>query len=129
MTRATAARPAWSAWPITRAQASARLDAAAWAYCSNGAADDDHAAHANRSAWDALALRPRVLRPLGGLSLAGSLLGQSMPCPMLVAPMAHQRLAHPDGELATAVAAAAVGVGVVLSQQSNTRWKRWPGIT
>lgn len=101
------------------AQASARLDAAAWAYCSGGAADEI-TLHANRSAWDALALRPRVLRPLGGLSLAGSLLGQSMPCPMLVAPMAHQRLAHPDGELATAVAAAAVGVGMVLSQQSNT---------
>ena len=101
------------------AQASERLDAAAWAYFNGGAADEI-TLRANRTAWDALALRPRVLRPLAGLSLAGRLLGQAMPCPMLVAPMAHQRLAHPDGELGTAVAAAAVGAGLVLSQQSNT---------
>ena len=101
------------------ARARERLDAAAWAYFNGGAADEI-TLRANRAAWDALALRPRVLRPLAGLSLAGRLLGHAMPCPMLVAPMAHQRLAHPDGELATAVAAAAVGAGLVLSQQSNT---------
>jgi 4-hydroxymandelate oxidase len=101
------------------AQASLRLDPAAWAYCSGGAADEI-TLRANRAAWGGLALRPRVLRPLAGLSLAGRLLGQPMPCPILVAPMAHQRLAHPDGERATAVAAAAVGSGLVLGQQSNT---------
>ena len=100
------------------AQARELLDAATWAYCSGGAADEI-TLRANRAAWDALALRPRVLRPLAGLSLASKLLGRPLPCPMLVAPMAHQRLAHPDGELATAVAAAAVGAGMVLSQQSN----------
>lgn len=99
-------------------QARERLDAAAWAYFSGGAADEI-TLRANRSAWDMLALRPRVLRPLAGLSVAGRLLGRTMPCPILVAPMAHQRLAHPDGELATAIAAAAVGAGMVLSQQSN----------
>lgn len=101
------------------AQARELLDAATWAYFSGGAADEI-SLHANRAAWDALALRPRVLRPLAGLSLSSQLLERALPCPMLVAPMAHQRLAHPDGELATAVAAAAVGAGMVLSQQSNT---------
>ncbi|MDD2729057.1 alpha-hydroxy acid oxidase [Malikia sp.] len=100
------------------ARARDRLDASAWAYYSGGAADEI-TLRANRAAWDALALRPRVLRPLAGLSLASQLLGQALPCPLLVAPMAHQRLAHPDGELATAVAAAAVGAGLVLSQQSS----------
>ena len=101
------------------AQARDRLETAAWAYYSGGAADEITLS-ANRAAWDALALRPRVLRPLAGLSLAGRLLDRAMRCPILVAPMAHQRLAHPDGERATAVAAAAVGAGLVLSQQSNT---------
>ena len=96
-----------------------QLDPMSWAYFSGGAADEI-TLRANRAAWDRLALRPRVLRPLAGLSLAGQLLGRALPCPILVAPMAHQRLAHPDGELATAVAAAAVGTGLVLSQQSNT---------
>ncbi len=100
------------------ARAHAQLDAAAWAYYSGGAADEI-TLRANRAAWDQIELRPRVLRPLGGLSLASELLSQALPCPILVAPMAHQRLAHPDGELATAVAAAAVGAGLVLSQQSN----------
>ncbi len=100
------------------AQARDRLATVAWAYYSGGAADEI-TLRANRAAWDALALRPRVLRPLAGLSLASRLLGLALPCPVLVAPMAHQRLAHPDGELATAVAAAAVGAGLVLSQQSN----------
>ena len=95
-----------------------RLEASAWAYYSGGAADEI-TLRANRAAWDALALRPRVLRPLAGLSLASQLLGRPLPCPILVAPMAHQRLAHHDGELATAVAAAAVGAGMVLSQQSH----------
>ncbi len=101
------------------ALASERLDPMSWAYFSGGAADEI-TLRANRAAWDALALRPRVLRPLAGLSLAGELLDRALPSPILVAPMAHQRLAHPDGELATAVAAAAVGAGLVLSQQSNT---------
>ncbi len=95
-----------------------RLEASAWAYYSGGAADEI-TLRANRAAWDALALRPRVLRPLAGLSLASQLLGRPLPCPILVAPMAHQRLAHHDGELATAVAAAAVGAGMVLSPQSH----------
>lgn len=99
-------------------QTQKRLDAMSWAYYSGGAADEI-TLRANRAAWDELALRPRVLRPLAGLSLSGSMLDQPLPCPILVAPMAHQRLAHPDGELATAIAAAAVGAGMVLSQQSN----------
>jgi 4-hydroxymandelate oxidase len=49
------------------------------------------------------------------------LLGRTLAHPLLVAPVAYQRLAHPDGELATALAAAAQGAGMVLSTQSSTR--------
>ena len=39
--------------------------------------------------------------------------GRKIACPVLVAPMAMQRLAHPDGELATSRAAAAEGIPMV----------------
>lgn len=99
--------------------AQSRLDAAVWAYFSGGAADEI-TLRANRQAWDRLSLRPRVLRPLQPLDLSCHLLGKSWPTPLLVAPMACQRLAHPDGERATALAAAALGAGLVLSAQTST---------
>lgn len=94
------------------------LDAATWAYFSGGAADEI-TLQANTQAWQALALRPRVLRPLAGLHTRVRLLGRDWPTPFLVAPMAHQKLLHSDGECATAMAAAALGVGMVLSTQSS----------
>ncbi|WP_157270841.1 alpha-hydroxy acid oxidase [Azohydromonas aeria] len=97
-----------------------RMDPAAWAYLCGGAGDEI-TLRANREAWDALRLLPRVLRPLAGGSADVELLGRRWASPLLVAPMAHQRLAHPDGEAATALAAAAQGAGMVLSAQASQR--------
>lgn len=96
-----------------------RLDPAAWAYFSGGAGDEITLA-ANREAWDAIALLPRVLRALAGGHTRCTLLGRTLAHPILLAPVAHQCLAHPDGEIATAWAAAALGAGMVLSMQSST---------
>ncbi len=98
--------------------ARARLDAPVWAYFSGGAADEI-TLRANRSAWDALTLAPRVLRPLAGGHTRCELLGRTLAHPILLAPVAFQRLAHADGELATAYAAAALGAGLVLSTQAS----------
>ena len=95
-----------------------QLDDNAWAYFSGGAADEI-TLRANRSAWDALALWPHVLRPLAGGHTRVTLLGRTLAHPILLAPIAAQRLAHPDGELAMAYAAAALGAGVVLSTQAS----------
>lgn len=100
------------------AHARQHLDDNAWAYFSGGAADEI-TLRANRSAWDALPLWPRVLRPLVGGHTRVSLLGRTLAHPILLAPIAFQRLAHPDGELAMAYAAAALGAGVVLSTQAS----------
>ena len=99
-------------------QARQHLDDNAWAYFSGGAADEI-TLRANRSAWEALPLWPRVLRPLAGGHTRVSLLGRTLAHPILLAPIAFQRLAHPDGELAMAYAAAALGAGVVLSTQAS----------
>jgi 4-hydroxymandelate oxidase len=94
------------------------LDEAAWAYLAGGAGDE-LTLRANRDAWNALRLLPRVLRELAGGHTRVELLGRTWPTPLLVAPVAHQKLAHPDGEWATAMAAAAQGVGFVLSTQTS----------
>ena len=94
------------------------LDDNAWAYF-NGGAGDEITLRANRRQWDALTLLPRVLRPLDGGHTRVELLGRSWAHPILVAPVAYQRMAHADGELAMAYAAAAQGAGLVLSTQSS----------
>ena len=94
------------------------LDDNAWAYFSGGAGDEI-TLRANRSAWDALPLWPRVLQPLAGGHTRVDLLGRTLAHPILLAPVAFQRLAHPDGELAMAYAAAALGAGIVLSTQAS----------
>lgn len=95
-----------------------RLNSNAWAYFSGGAADE-LTLRANRTAWDQIALLPRVLRPLAGGHTRVQLLNRTLAHPILLAPVAHQKLAHADGELATAHAAAALGAGLVLSTQSS----------
>jgi 4-hydroxymandelate oxidase len=96
------------------------LDDPTWAYLF-GAAADELTHGRNIEAWRELELIPRVLRPLAGGHTRIELLGRERPHPILVAPMAFHRLAHPDGELATALAAAALGAGLVVSTQASCR--------
>ena len=86
----------------------------------NGAAADERTLRENPLAWQALKLRSRVMRPLAGGHTRVTLLGRTLVHPILVAPMAHQRLLHPHGEQASALAAAMQGAGYVLSAQANT---------
>ncbi|MCK6395155.1 alpha-hydroxy acid oxidase [Zoogloea sp.] len=105
--------------PAHEAHARHVLDANAWAYFAGGAADE-HTLRANPAAWEALALHPRILRPVAGGHTRVSLLGRSLAHPILLAPVAYQRMAHPDGELGSAVAASAQEAGLVLSTQAST---------
>ncbi len=102
------------------ALARARLDPAAWAYLAGGAADETTLAD-NNAAWQRLRLLPRVLRPLAAGHTRTTLLGRPLAHPILLAPVAAQRLFHPDGEQASALAAAMQGAGYVLSAQASTR--------
>ena len=100
-------------------RARAVLPPGVWAYFSGGAADEI-TLQRNPQAWSRWALAPRVLQDLRGGQTRTHLLGRDWPCPLLVAPMAYQRWAHPDGESAMALAAAAQGCGMVLSHQTST---------
>ncbi|HEY2438688.1 MAG TPA: alpha-hydroxy acid oxidase [Solirubrobacteraceae bacterium] len=74
-------------------------------YIQGGAGDEITLAD-NIAAWSRLALRPRMLVGAGSCDPAVTLLGVRRPHPVIVAPTAFQRLAHPDGEIGIARAAA-----------------------
>jgi 4-hydroxymandelate oxidase len=100
------------------ALARAALDTATYAYFAGGAADELTIAD-NRAAYARLRIVPRVLRGLSAKTTATTVLGSPVRFPALVAPLAYQKTAHPDGELALARAAVAAGAGLCLSSLSN----------
>jgi 4-hydroxymandelate oxidase len=96
------------------ALAVARLEPAAYDYYRGGAGDEQ-TLRDNEAAWARLRLRPRALVDVSRVELSTSLLGASVSTPVLIAPLAYQRLADPAGECATARAAAAAGALMVVS--------------
>ncbi|HWN21583.1 MAG TPA: alpha-hydroxy acid oxidase [Gaiellaceae bacterium] len=91
-----------------------RLEPGAFGYYAGGAGDE-LALAGNVEAWRRLRLRPRVLVDVSEVSTATTVLGTQVSMPLLVAPTAIQRLAHPDGEPGMARAAAAAGTLMCLS--------------
>jgi 4-hydroxymandelate oxidase len=94
--------------------ADALLDPGAHGYLFGGAGDEI-TLRDNVAAWRRLALRPRVLTGVGRRDPAVTLLGERRPHPLIIAPMAFQRLANPEGEIGTARAAAATDTIMCLS--------------
>nr|WP_309236344.1 MULTISPECIES: alpha-hydroxy acid oxidase [unclassified Streptomyces] len=85
----------------------------------NGGSGDESTQAANRAALDAVRLVPRVLGGPREPDTSGTLVRSAVGLPLAVAPMAYQRLLHPDGELAAARAARAVGVPFAISTLSS----------
>ena len=98
--------------------AALRLPAPVIEYFDQGAGDSVSTARA-QAAWDRIALRPHTLRDVSRVSTATSVLGQQVAAPVLVAPTAMQRAAHPDGETATARAVAAAGSLMTVSTNAG----------
>ncbi|MFH7030327.1 MAG: alpha-hydroxy acid oxidase [Heteroscytonema crispum UTEX LB 1556] len=86
----------------------------------NSGAWDEITLRDNRTAFERLKLRPRMLVDVSSRSLNTTILGQPVSMPLLIAPMAFQCLAHPSGEIATALAASKAGIGMVLSTMATT---------
>jgi 4-hydroxymandelate oxidase len=103
-----AAQPPQCLADIERA-AAAVLPADVWDFVAGGSGGETTLA-ANRAALDRIFLVSRVLRGVSGCTTDATLLGQPARMPVAVAPVAYQRLVHPDGELAAARAAKLAGV-------------------
>jgi 4-hydroxymandelate oxidase len=107
-----------------------KLDANAHAYFAGGAGDEV-TLRENVAAFERRSLRPRMLVDVSEISTATTVLGTEVALPVLIAPLAMQRMAHPDGEQATASAAAAAGTIMCLSSAATcapaelTEGQRW----
>ena len=95
-----------------------RLPPAVWAFLASGSADGI-TLRRNRQAFDDLCLLPRALADMKSATTATHLLGRILDWPVLLAPVALQRLFHPEGERAVAVAAKAAATGMILSTESS----------
>ena len=83
-------------------------------YYASGARDE-LTFRGNLAGWERWWFVPRMLIDVSTVSLQTSILGESIALPIMIAPMASQRMAHPDGELATARAAAEAGTIMIVS--------------
>jgi 4-hydroxymandelate oxidase len=95
-----------------------RLDPVRYDYFAGGA-DDELTVRANEAVFTRLRLLPRVLRGSDSRTLDVTLAGTTASSPVLIAPTAFHRLVHPDGEVATARAAAETGTIMIVSMAST----------
>lgn len=87
----------------------------------SGGAGDEVTLAANRAAFDRVSVVPRSLVDVSGCDTGRDLFGAWSSLPLAIAPMAYQRLVHPDGESGVARAAAAAGVPNVLGMLGAER--------
>lgn len=105
-------------WEYERLAAE-RLGEGAHGYFAGGAGDE-RTLRDNVEAYGRWVLRPRVLVDVSAVETRTTVLGTEVSMPLLLAPIAFQRMAHPDGEAATARAAAAAGTLMCLSTVATT---------
>src|SRR5437763_105382 len=100
------------------ALARAALSKPAFDFFAGGSADEV-TLRENRRAFDDIDLRYRVLAGVERRDLGVTLFGQRTSMPVLIAPTGFQKMAHPDGEIAMARAAAESGIILVASTMAN----------
>jgi lactate 2-monooxygenase len=99
-------------------RAVAAMDPKAANYVCAGAGSEE-TMRANREAFARRRIVPRMLRDVAERDLSTTVLGTAMPAPLLLAPIGVQKVVHEEGELATARAAAAIGVPMIASTASH----------
>ncbi len=99
--------------------AAARLSDMAYGYYVGGA-EDEVTLRRNREDFDRLSLRPRVLVDVSELDASAEILGFRSSFPVMVAPMAFMKLAHPQGDAAVVEAAAEAGLIATASTLATT---------
>jgi isopentenyl diphosphate isomerase/L-lactate dehydrogenase-like FMN-dependent dehydrogenase len=109
-------------WPIAHtdweARAEEQLEPGPFHYIAGGAGSEA-TMRANLEAFERRRLRPHMLRGNTERDISVEVLGTRSPAPFLLAPIGVLSIAHDDGELAVARAAAATGVPLVLSSAAS----------
>jgi len=95
-----------------------RLSQSAFDYIAGGA-EDEVTLRRNRDAFERIELRPRALVDVSNVELSTTVLGREIELPVLLAPVALSRFAHPDGEVGSARSAAEAGTIFALSTMAS----------
>ena len=110
-------------WPIApeewEAQAREKMDAGAFDYIAGGAGGEA-TMRANLEAFERRRIRPRMLAGNAERDLSVEVLGTRSPAPFLLAPIGVLSIAHPEGEVACARAAASLGIPFCLSSAASS---------
>jgi isopentenyl diphosphate isomerase/L-lactate dehydrogenase-like FMN-dependent dehydrogenase len=104
--------------PHLEARAREALRPEAWDYVAGGAGAEE-TVRANRDAFSHWRIMPRMLRDVSRRELNVELFGQRLPAPVLLGPVGVQGIVHPEAELASARAAASLGVPFVYSTAAS----------
>jgi isopentenyl diphosphate isomerase/L-lactate dehydrogenase-like FMN-dependent dehydrogenase len=109
-------------YPLTyrelEAAAHEQLRPEAYGYVA-GSAGAETTERNNREAFERWRIVPRMLRDSSNRDTSRDVLGTTLPAPFMLAPIGVQSIVHPDGELATARAAASTGVPFILSTAAS----------
>ncbi|EEF33208.1 peroxisomal (S)-2-hydroxyacid oxidase GLO4 [Ricinus communis] len=84
-----------------------------------GGAEDQHTLKENVEAFHRITIRPRILVDVSQIDMSTTILGYKISAPIMIAPTAMHKLANPEGEAATARAAAVCNTIMVLSYMSS----------
>lgn len=96
-----------------------KLTQTAYDYYRSGSFDEITLSE-NCEAFKRIFLKYRVLTDVSKRDLSAEVLGQNISMPLIIAPTAFHKMAHPDGEVATAKAAGDAGTIMILSTLSNS---------
>ncbi|KAK4748895.1 hypothetical protein SAY87_015481 [Trapa incisa] len=88
-------------------------------YYASGA-EDQWTLQENRNAFSRILFRPRILIDVSKIDMTTTVLGFKISMPIMIAPSAMQKMAHPEGEYATARAASAAGTIMTLSSWATS---------
>ncbi|XP_038987902.1 peroxisomal (S)-2-hydroxy-acid oxidase GLO5-like isoform X1 [Phoenix dactylifera] len=106
---------------VTEYQAIARqkLPKMVYDYYASGA-EDEWSLKENREAFSRILFRPRILIDVSRIDMTTTVLGFKISMPIMIAPTAMQKMAHPEGEYATARASSAAGTIMTLSSWATS---------
>ncbi|KAG1348209.1 putative peroxisomal (S)-2-hydroxy-acid oxidase-like [Cocos nucifera] len=102
-----------------QAIAKQKLPKMVYDYYASGA-EDEWTLHENREAFSRILFRPRILIDVSRIDMTTTVLGFKISMPIMIAPTAMQKMAHPEGEYATARAASAAGTIMTLSSWATS---------
>ncbi|MFJ8817289.1 lactate 2-monooxygenase [Amycolatopsis thermoflava] len=112
-------KPPFTTDPVRLAESAREvMTPEAYGYVAGGAGSGT-TMDANRAAFDRWKLVPRMLTDATARTTSATVLGSELPAPVLLAPVGVQSIVHPDAEPATARAAAALGLPMILSTAAS----------